>query len=436
MSDFATILHATNTKPLVELNAAFALVYGADVAAEYFIAMHEAFLALGVNVTYYEFGNENYGAWEPPYGDYPVNGTLYGECFVYVAEALKKAYPYIQVGAVVLYDDNTSSEDDDFARLTAGAVAGSLLKRGGSDEHEDHGYGATIPDWTEQVIQVPGAMDQADFFIVHEYFYKGDSDEPKDVTLLKEPLLLKNYTSWFQTTVDKYVPGASVPPLILSEFALAQITSNACGSTEDYISALWEAKLIGESLFSQLFAALTTFSYADSSSECDEKDHGDYGDYGLVSKDNPDRPDGSPYPKFIAHVLLKLAVGDTVVPSQVKTANSKVRVYASTFAGGEVGVLLINEDPYNAAKIKLEGTTNSTNLANSWIVTGQELNNTNSDTNPLHSTTVYWNDQSDALGEGFPPDETYLPYRLESKENGVFHFPIPPASLVGVVVYP
>ena len=79
-------------------------VYGAEVAAEYFIAEHEAFLEQGLDVQYYEFGNENYGSWEPPYGDYPVNGTLYGEAFVTVATAMKAKYPNLLLGPLGTFD--------------------------------------------------------------------------------------------------------------------------------------------------------------------------------------------------------------------------------------------------------------------------------------------------------------------------------------------
>jgi hypothetical protein len=63
LAHFVEAVAATGSTPFVQLNAALALVYGAEAAAAYFIAGHEALLGLGINVTYYEFGNENYDGW-------------------------------------------------------------------------------------------------------------------------------------------------------------------------------------------------------------------------------------------------------------------------------------------------------------------------------------------------------------------------------------
>ena len=106
-SAYVATIKATGAEPLVELNACLSLVYGYDVGAQYFVRQHEALLALGLNVTYYEFGNENYGGWEPPYGDYPINGSLYGAAFVVARQALRAKYPHVQLGLVVRWDSDS-----------------------------------------------------------------------------------------------------------------------------------------------------------------------------------------------------------------------------------------------------------------------------------------------------------------------------------------
>ena len=75
-------------QPIVEINAAVAFVYGAESAAELATSWYAYFKKEGLPVTWWEFGNENYGHWKKPYGDYTVSGTVYGEAFSTVYDAL------------------------------------------------------------------------------------------------------------------------------------------------------------------------------------------------------------------------------------------------------------------------------------------------------------------------------------------------------------
>ena len=127
MADFVQYINNTGATPLVQLNAALALVYGADVAAEYFIAEHEAFLSLGLDVQYYEFGNENYGSWEPPYGDYPVNGTLYAEAFVTVATAMKAKYPHLLLGPLGMYSTSGAAHSRTVIGKDGHPIVGTII---------------------------------------------------------------------------------------------------------------------------------------------------------------------------------------------------------------------------------------------------------------------------------------------------------------------
>eukprot|EP00966_Prymnesium_polylepis_P134554 3110125-Prymnesium_polylepis.1 len=196
MTQFVQVINSTGAVPLVELNAALALVYGYEVAAAYFLEQHEALLALGLNVTYYEFGNENYGGWgdgyadarthrtdccalsapvparrkrvsvrarggglaEPPYGDYPVNGSLYAAAFSAASSVLKAKYPYIKLGAVVQWSDS-----DGRRRLSrTGRSAATALQSGTRAEPQ---LGAFVKNWTADVLA--GGGSSADFLIVH-----------------------------------------------------------------------------------------------------------------------------------------------------------------------------------------------------------------------------------------------------------------------------
>ena len=249
MAAFVATINATGAVSLVELNAALSLVNGSDVGAAYFVAWHEAFLALGINVTYYAFGNENYGGWEPPYGDYPVDGTLYGEAFAVASAALKAKYPHVQLGCVV-YDDDKGTDD--------GARRALALRHGGADSDvdaeeveeagaaagdgdaareaalRDHAptLGAIISDWTADVFATD-ARGAADFLVLHNYFTSG-SDTPSDAELLAEvdvldALAADMQAAWDAAAGDDGDDAATMPPLTLSELSSVDRSRSTTG---------------------------------------------------------------------------------------------------------------------------------------------------------------------------------------------------------------
>ena len=100
LADFAGTIKNTGATPLVQLNFALCVVYGNEACAAYAVEFHQALLDQGVNVSYYEFGNENYGSWEVPYDDYPVTATFYGEAFSVVSGLMRASWPHLRFGVV------------------------------------------------------------------------------------------------------------------------------------------------------------------------------------------------------------------------------------------------------------------------------------------------------------------------------------------------
>ena len=111
MADFVHLCKEMHAIPIIQLNAALAFVNGTEVASNYYLRQHEALLDMGLTVRYYEFGNENYGTWEPPYPDFPVDGTLYGEAFVAAAKVLTHNYDYVKMGIAGKYSDSSDTAD-------------------------------------------------------------------------------------------------------------------------------------------------------------------------------------------------------------------------------------------------------------------------------------------------------------------------------------
>eukprot|EP00620_Florenciella_sp_RCC1587_P024068 CAMPEP_0182571620 /NCGR_PEP_ID=MMETSP1324-20130603/14027_1 /TAXON_ID=236786 /ORGANISM="Florenciella sp., Strain RCC1587" /LENGTH=567 /DNA_ID=CAMNT_0024786287 /DNA_START=73 /DNA_END=1776 /DNA_ORIENTATION=+ len=426
MEDFVVTINNTGATPLVELNAALSLVYGSDVGADYFIQMHEQLLAYGCDVAYYAFGNENYGGWEPPYGDYPVNGTLYGEAFLVAAKALKKAYPKIQIGFVGEYD-YTSVADDSITPASAPAAASSQTsgpRRGASQPN----LGVVIDDWMEDILSVDGAADAADFVVIHEYYFKTTSSVPTNVELLEEVGQLSDMRDGVADFFAEVVPEATVPPIILSEFNLVQLASAGCGATLQFINTIWHAEILGEAIQGGDVAALMSFSWADAAENCSNTGRGTRGDYGLVSYGSDTIEDGTPTTQFYAYALFNLAFGDSMVNSTISQGTStKIKTYASTFSDGSVGIVIVNEDSA-AHTMRFDGLTTGAITANGWVVASSDPDAED----PLSADGVTWNGETP---DTFPLETSYTPYSASASEGEVLEVDVPAYSVTGIVVY-
>lgn len=168
---------------------------------------------------------------------------------------------------------------------------------------------------------------------------------------------------------------------------------------------------------------------------------GDYADYGFVTLEHPLYPDGTPFPKFYAHALLAVVIGDKVIQTSVVTGDgtkSTVHAYASSFSNGQVGLVLINEHSYDSVRIKIKGMASSRNAtANAWVLSGQEIiRKGNESFDPLNSTDIFWNSGIATYTEGFiQSPTTQPPYWLDATPEGAFTMVVPPACVVGLIAY-
>lgn len=420
MTQFVELINATGAVPLVELNAALALVYGYENASAYFVRQHEALLALGLNVTHYEFGNENYGGWEPPYGDYAINGSLYAAAFEVAASALKASYPYIQLGAVVQWSDS------DGVRQGVSKGVRVPRRRTESGRATSERLGTFIANWTADVLTGCGTL--ADFLIVHEYYTSG-STVPTNDELLAEVALLSNMSDGVAAFMAQYAPSVSVPPLILSEFNIGKIQSGACGATLEFINVLWHARMLGEGVLNDHFKSLVSFSWADGFHNCTYSGHGATGDYGMVSTGNDAVADGTPTAHLYAYALYMLACGDTLVNVTVhQGSSSKISAYGSTFSGGDAGLVVVNSD--SAAHTITLATASPPKSAIGWIVGSSDP----TADDPLSASGVTWNGETSP--QTFPLLEHLGAYSIDAvSHDGSVSFDVPGYSVAGVVLY-
>ena len=100
--EFITTCKAVNCIPLVQANAAIALVESVANATAMALDLLRYLKQGGLDVRHVAFGNENYGPWEVPYGDVPVDGELYGNAFTEWVEGMRREFPDVAYGVVGL----------------------------------------------------------------------------------------------------------------------------------------------------------------------------------------------------------------------------------------------------------------------------------------------------------------------------------------------
>ncbi|HVZ79683.1 MAG TPA: hypothetical protein VHE12_02650 [bacterium] len=387
--DFIQFCKATGSEAIVTANygaARYADVqYAADLAARWvkYFNIEKKF-----KVRYWEIGNELYGNWEQGNtvdGKPQLTGDVYGKDLAVIADAMRKVDPDIKIGAVA-YEKDGAGEWDGHRRWTA-----TLLP-------ELHG--------------------KADFLILHQYFmwpFSGDSyTNPTNEVLFGNLTHLDDDKASLAKMVEQNAPSESGLPVALTEFNLVNASPEP---TIELINGLFTAEVLGE----QLKAGYACSNYWDWKNGLDSKLRGDMAM--LASGDNS-TADGTPRPSYYAYALYSRAFGDHLVASE--SSSPTVKVYASRFAGGELGVVLINENDRNqSAYFDLTGFVPKGKLMG-WILSGKDMND----------KQVFWDGEPGPLGGGGPfPIDAIPPYRATFKNDRPLVLPVPARSAVGFILY-
>ena len=148
------------------------------------------------------------------------------------------------------------------------------------------------------------------------------------------------------------------------------------------------------------------------------------GDMALLASGDPDVPDNTPRPSYYSFALCTRAFGDHLVASQ--SSDPKVKVYASRFAGGELGLVVVNEDARpRTLELDLAGFTPKGELMG-WVLTGKNLN----------AYRVSWNGVKGPRGGGGPfPVDSIANYQRVFDGKKPLHLNVPAASAQGLVLY-
>lgn len=420
---------AIGAEPLVQMNAAQALIEGVDAAVDMSLRLLRKLIGSGLTVNYVSFGNEDYGPWEPPYGDVPVDGEVYGKAFSQWVDGMRQEFPDIYYGVVGLWTPNDGIHDP------MRATAREPLLKGGAKV-------GVIANWMGDMLSKTNAIAKADWLVLHDYFYK-------DATPISTPDLLAKASDLYKMPkgvadfISQFSPQTPMPALALTEFNIASAYSQGGNATARMAGALFLAELMGETLTSAPVAALTEFAWHAKWYENTDRS-GSYGDYTFGGPTwAPNVTANTLLPKFYSMALLKLVTGQLVLSAT--STNAAVKSYASQFDHGEVGIVLLNEG-LEATKVSLAGLSGAGRLnsfakgatVNGWVLEGDasSLVPEVGGTSLLDAPAVLLNGVGNGQKLGGPwPIDTIKPYTVTAAAGADFEVEIPPASIVALMVY-
>lgn len=255
---------------------------------------------LGLNVRYWEVGNENYGPWQTGWivnGD-TLDGDEYGIGFGVFADSMKAADPTIKVGAVALERDNGNNSG---------------------------GYRW----WMKKML--PLIQDKADYLVYHEYFtWAPDINTVTTNEVLEGLSLIKNAKDSIEAMVARYTnkPKNHFP------IAFTEYNVRAGTKTNQFVSAVFLAMALGEFVRHDIGLA-NLWGVVDGYDAVE-------GDMGMLSRKEPFLKDYTPHPSFYVFMLYDKMFGDELITSAPEEQNG-VRLYASKFSSGELSIVLINK---------------------------------------------------------------------------------------------
>ncbi|HTC20818.1 MAG TPA: hypothetical protein VK859_08220, partial [bacterium] len=358
--------------------------YAADMAARWVKYFNDK----KFKVRYWEIGNEMYGNWEQGNtlnGKPQLTGDVYGKDFQVISAAMRRVDPDIYIGAVAFEKDGTGEWD---------------------------GHHRWSP------LLLPQLLGKADFLILHQYFmwpFTGDTyTNPTNDVLLGNLTHLDDDRASLEKMIDAYAPAEKNDPIALTEYNLVNASPKP---TIELINGLFTAEVLGENIK----AGYVESNYWDWKNGLDAKLGGDMAM--LASGDNS-TTDGTPRPSYYAFALYSRAFGDKMIAAD--SSDPSVKVYASRFAGGEVGLVIVNENEKNRTlTFNFNGFAPQGKLMG-WVLTGQDMND----------TQVSWNGEPGPLGGGGPfPISTIPPYRGAFKTDKALQLPIQARSVTGIIFY-
>lgn len=252
---------------------------------------------------FWEIGNENPGPWEAGWmidtvtnkDGQPqiINGQLYGKHFCVFADSMRAAAAEvgakIYIGAIILHFDGSTS------------------------------WNSVDRTWNAGVFKEVG--DSADFYVMHNYFGGGANVSSLLSTATTEPK--KNISFIRQDIVNK---KAFLKPVALTEYNMDGNSAGA-GPLHSYINGM-QATILFNELIKNNFGLGARWLLSS-------------GDDGMFYQGSNSSLLWQPRPDFYYAYYLQKFTGDHVISTT--STNANIMAYASRFASGETGVVIVNK---------------------------------------------------------------------------------------------
>merc|ERR1711959_539475 len=161
----------------------------------------------------------------------------------------------------------------------------------------------------------------------------------------------------FEAIVQKYFPEGTSVPVAITEWNIDQAFPHADPQVDQHISGLVTAELIGQAVSKGGVQALNYFALLDGwkTDSCNVPPCPGPADLGMVASGQPGVADGTPRPALFSFAMWNQVMGNQIIRSTVSGApGSGVAAYASRFASGEMGLIIINKQP-NDLSLQVSG---------------------------------------------------------------------------------
>ena len=310
--DYYELLLRTNSTGSICVNYSFSLYSeiedelervnnAADYAASW---VNEVNIKRGLNIKFWEIGNENWGKWQAGYHVKErgiIDPKKYGQhCKIFI-EKMKAVDPDIKIGVVGF--QKPKSRDS------------VQLK------------------WNELVI--PEIIDYADFYILHDYYAKfGAILSPTE--MLSSIDTTYSHIKVVNDAIKKFTDkNENFLPVALTEFntrSNASISKNNGATNVSHTAGLFFAHALGE-IIRQGYGMAMVWDIENGYK--DGQDHGMF----ASSKEN-DVNWLTPHPSYYHYYYYNKCFGDLYY--ETLTTNNSIRVHASSFSSGEAGLVVVN----------------------------------------------------------------------------------------------
>lgn len=331
LDEFLEFCRKTGAEPILTVNYGLARLESVEVAADLAARWVEYVnVERGLDVKFWEVGNELYGDWETGHhvpGKPELTGDAYGYDFIEIAEAMKAVDPTIWVGA------------------TAAEVDGAYNF------------------WNRSMF--PVVQNAADYLVVHNYFLwpftgpGGSYVEPTPQELFGNVSEVGRMKRRVASMERRYTQRNEPWPLAFTEFNIILANSTP---TIGLINGLFTAEVLGEVIKHGYIA----------SNIWDIKNGWELpgGDHGMFAFHDPATPNNTPRSSFYAYVIYKKVFKGVMI--EAKTEGAGVRAYASWDADSRtLGIVLINERERPAeVAIELPALRGK---QRAWVFEGPEL---------------------------------------------------------------